>query len=101
MFNCAGQLGVIFILNALLACVDHVGGVVQSVVIDSETGKLSLKEGFHAENVAWANFTDHISHSGQVYFFSFCIDCNRMAAFLFHFTEMAMRIACTTPDGNE
>lgn len=41
-----------------------VGAVIQSAVIDKQTGKLSLVEGYHPDYVAWANFTDDISNSG-------------------------------------
>lgn len=55
--------GLGFIFKVLL-CICPVGAVIQSAVIEKKTGKLLLIEGYHADNVAWANFTDDIPNSG-------------------------------------
>uniref|UniRef100_A0AAY4A239 Phospholipase B-like n=1 Tax=Denticeps clupeoides TaxID=299321 RepID=A0AAY4A239_9TELE len=53
------------IINWSLLCTVY--GVIQSVVIDEQTGKLSIRDGFRPDFVAWANFTDDIEASGWSY----------------------------------
>lgn len=58
----------IFLFGFLVCyCLCPVDAVIQSAVIDKQTGQLLLAEGYHADNVAWANFTDDISNSGWAY----------------------------------
>lgn len=57
-------LNVLAVLSTLCFMCASVRAEIRSVVIDKQTGKLSVLEGYREDFVAWANFTDDIKTSG-------------------------------------
>lgn len=52
------------VLSALFVMCACVQAEIRSAVIDKQTGKLSVVEGYREGFVAWSNFTDDINTSG-------------------------------------
>lgn len=59
-------LNVVAVLVGSCFLCDSVEAEVRTAVLDKQTGKLSVLEGYQEDFVAWGNFTDDIDTSGWV-----------------------------------